>query len=87
MGLYADHILPRCIDFALSRPAVLEMRARVTRGLAGRVLEIGFGSGLNLAYYPREVAQLYALDPGRAARTLSAARCAASGLVADANAK
>ena len=77
MGLYTDHILPRCIDFALSRPPILELRARVTRGLAGRVLEVGFGSGLNLPYYPRAVTEILALDPAPAAQPLSAARRAA----------
>jgi ubiquinone/menaquinone biosynthesis C-methylase UbiE len=77
MSFYSDQILPRCIDFALSRPAVMEMRSRVVQGLHGRVLEIGFGTGLNLAYYPREVTQIYALDPLRTAPKLSAARIAA----------
>src|SRR4051812_12749537 len=76
MSLYSDQILPRCIDFALSRPAIMEMRARVTRELRGRVLEIGFGTGLNLAFYPREVTQIYAADPLRTAPKLSAARIA-----------
>jgi len=80
MGLYTDHILPRCIDFALSRPPILELRARVTQGLAGRVLEVGFGSGLNLPYYPREVTHVWALDPALLAPSLSAARRAASPL-------
>ena len=78
MGFYTDHILPRCVDFALSRPPILELRARVTRGLSGRVLEVGFGSGLNLPYYPPEVTQILALDPSPSALPLSAARRAAS---------
>lgn len=77
MSIYSDQILPRCIDFALSRPEIMKMRARVTEGLRGRVLEIGFGTGLNLASYPREVTQIYALDPLRTAAKLSAARVAA----------
>ena len=74
MGLYTDHILPRCIDFVLSRPPILALRARVTQGLSGKVLEVGFGSGLNLPYYPPEVTGIWALDPAPAAQPLSAAR-------------
>jgi SAM-dependent methyltransferase len=77
MSLYADHILPRCIDFALSRPPILELRARAARELEGRVLEIGFGSGLNLPYYPSAVTQILALDPAPAAQRLSRKRISA----------
>lgn len=76
MSFYADHILPRCIDFALSRPPILELRARATRGLEGRVLEIGFGSGLNLPYYPTTVTRILALDPSGASQRLSQKRIA-----------
>ncbi|MET0386264.1 MAG: class I SAM-dependent methyltransferase [Polyangiales bacterium] len=76
MGFYSDYIVPRCIDFALSRPPILELRERVTHGLKGNVLEIGFGSGLNLAYYPAEVTQVLALDPARFAQKLAKNRIA-----------
>jgi SAM-dependent methyltransferase len=76
-GFYTDHILPRCIDFALSRGPILELRARITLGLQGRVLEIGFGSGLNLAYYPNSVTEILALDPARHAQRRAQPRTAA----------
>jgi hypothetical protein len=48
VGLYGEQILPRAIDLALRGGQFARLRARVAAGLAGQVLEIGFGSGLNI---------------------------------------
>jgi ubiquinone/menaquinone biosynthesis C-methylase UbiE len=77
MSFYEDRILPRCVDWLLSRQPFLEARERITKGLRGDVIEIGFGSGLNLPYYPREVSRIYAIDPSGLARELAAERVAA----------
>ncbi len=76
MGLYSKYILPRIVNWSLSSQDCLEQRQRVTQGLRGNVLEIGFGSGLNLPCYPDEVTKLYAVDPDLTGRKMAAARLA-----------
>ena len=77
MGLYSDHILPRGINWVMSRAEFTAQRLRVVPNLQGRVLEIGFGSGLNLPYYPSATTRIYALDPVTLGRKLAAQRIAA----------
>jgi SAM-dependent methyltransferase len=56
----------------------MERRERVCAGLRGRVLEIGFGSGLNLGCLPHEVTSVVAVEPSDVGWRLSAKRRAAS---------
>src|SRR4051794_41581500 len=63
MGLYGDHVLPRIIDLACGLKALQPQRRRVCEGLAGEVVEIGFGSGLNVPYYPTAVTRVSAVEP------------------------
>ena len=74
MSFYERHILPRAIDFALSRRPILRSRERVVQGLHGSVVEIGFGSGLNLAFIPASVTKIYAVEPSELARKLAQKR-------------
>jgi SAM-dependent methyltransferase len=74
VGLWTDRVVPRIVDRALSTPDVMELRRAVCAGLAGRVLELGFGSGRNLAAYPSEVTSLDAVEPSDLGWELSAAR-------------
>lgn len=78
MGLYRDQILPRVIDKVLADPAIMRHRAETTAGLSGTIVEIGFGSGLNVPVYPPEVTRVYAVDPALVGRRLAAERVAAS---------
>jgi ubiquinone/menaquinone biosynthesis C-methylase UbiE len=78
MGFYSTHIVPRFIDKALGTPAMQEGRDAVAAGLSGTVLEIGFGSGLNIASYPPEIELVYAVEPALTARKIAVPRIAAS---------
>ncbi|HYI38434.1 MAG TPA: class I SAM-dependent methyltransferase [Thermoleophilaceae bacterium] len=63
MGLYGDHVLPRIINVACGLKANDEHRQRACAGLEGEVVEIGFGSGLNIPFYPATVTQVAAVEP------------------------
>ncbi len=78
MGFYADQILPRGIDWVMRGREFSEQRPRATAGLRGDVLELGFGSGLNLPHYPPEVTRILAADPATLGRKLAARRLSAS---------
>jgi ubiquinone/menaquinone biosynthesis C-methylase UbiE len=80
VSFYADRILPRIIDVVLRRGEFSEMRERVAGGLSGDVLEVGFGSGLNVPHYPPEVKRVLAVDPATLGRKLAAERVAESGV-------
>jgi ubiquinone/menaquinone biosynthesis C-methylase UbiE len=78
MGLYEEFILPWCIDWSCGMKALVPERAKVAAGLQGTVLEVGFGSGLNLPVLPAAVTRLLAVDPSRRARGIAKKRIAAA---------
>jgi ubiquinone/menaquinone biosynthesis C-methylase UbiE len=80
MGFYARQVVPRFTDFAMSRRELTPIRARVAASLHGDVLEIGFGSGLNVPHYPPTVTRVRAVDPAIVGRKLAAERVAASSI-------
>jgi ubiquinone/menaquinone biosynthesis C-methylase UbiE len=78
MGWYGDQVLPRIVNCAMRNSAFEQVRARVAARLDGEVLEIGFGSGLNVPHYPRDLTMVRAVDPATTGRRLAAARVARS---------
>lgn len=63
MGFYADHVFPHLMDWTLGTRRFQEQRELALAPAHGQVLEIGFGTGLNLPHYPRAVTSLTALEP------------------------
>lgn len=69
------------MDRVLNTPTVNARRAKVCQGLQGRVLEIGFGTGLNLDHYPAEVTEILVVEPSESAMRLARPREVASAQV------
>jgi len=63
MGLYAERILPRIINNGCGIRSLEPYRERACAGLHGRVVEVGFGSGLNVPFYPNTVKHVTAVEP------------------------
>lgn len=78
MGFYRSQVLPRLVDRALGTPDMGSWRAEAVAGLHGRVVEIGFGSGLNVEHYPAEVVAVLAVEPAALAMKLARKRIAGS---------
>lgn len=78
MGFYEGEVVPRLLQLVMSRRELTPIRARVAASLDGDVLEVGFGSGLNVPHYPAAVTQVRAVDPATVGRRLAAKRVASS---------
>lgn len=63
MGWWTEHVVPHLADRSLSTGPVMRLRGEAVTGLGGRVLEIGFGSGRNVALYPDAVESVDAVEP------------------------
>jgi ubiquinone/menaquinone biosynthesis C-methylase UbiE len=63
MGLYASHIFPMLCDWSMRNPRIERLRSETLSQVEGEILEIGFGTGLNLEHYPEQVRHLTAIDP------------------------
>jgi ubiquinone/menaquinone biosynthesis C-methylase UbiE len=63
MSFYRHHIFPHVLELATRSRSLHKPRRRTLAGASGRILEIGFGTAANLAFYPPHVTRIEALDP------------------------
>lgn len=68
MDFYAEQIFPRLMDWMMSRETFQKLRADLLKDAHGTVLEIGYGTGLNLPHYPIGVTSVALVDPARLLR-------------------
>ena len=78
MSFYENRILPYMLNVFMNTEGTREERQRLLARVNGAVLEVGFGSGLNLPYYPETVTKVVGVDPSRTSAHLARKRIAAA---------
>jgi ubiquinone/menaquinone biosynthesis C-methylase UbiE len=78
MGFYDDWVLPRLMNMMMGMPYMPPERRKALAGVSGDVLEVGFGAGHNLPYYPQAVKRVVAVDPSAESAKLARERIAAA---------
>ena len=80
MGAYNDRILPKILNASCGSKRLDPLRRRVCAGLAGDVVEIGFGSGLNIPFYPAAITSVAAVEPSDVSWKLAGVRLRATNI-------
>ncbi|MFD3263420.1 class I SAM-dependent methyltransferase [Phenylobacterium ferrooxidans] len=83
-SFYSRKILPGLLTCACSSPPMMKQRAKIVPRASGRVLELGIGMGLNLAFYnPAAVTTVVGVDPSPELLALAEAAPRAPGLAVE----
>jgi len=83
VGFYSEVIFPRLCDLLMDRPFLAKQRQRLLATVHGEVLEVGFGTGLNLPHYPAPVRRITTVDPSAGMHRLAQRRVRKSGIEVD----
>lgn len=78
MGVYSRLIFPRLLELSMQGASMTEYRRQLLSGVTGDVLEIGFGTGLNLPHYSADVTSLTTIDPNEGMGAIARKRIAES---------
>jgi SAM-dependent methyltransferase len=83
-SFYERHLLPRLIACGCGSKPIRYQRRKIVPRARGRVLELGIGGGLNLAFYdPSKVASVTGVDPSEALRRRALAAPRPEGLTVE----
>jgi ubiquinone/menaquinone biosynthesis C-methylase UbiE len=83
VGFYSRVIFPRLCNLLLDRPFVAYHRRELLAQISGDVLEVGFGTGLNLAHYRASVRRITTVDPNAGMNRLAQKRVRRSKIEVD----
>ena len=83
MGFYSRVIFPRLCNFALNNSFVAKHRQELLANIDGDILEIGFGTGLNLPCYPERIRKITVVDPNVGMHRLAQKRIKQTGIEVD----
>ncbi|MEL6353960.1 MAG: class I SAM-dependent methyltransferase [Cyanobacteria bacterium J06627_28] len=78
MGLYSQLIFPRLLELTMASESMTDYRKQLLREVSGDVLEIGFGTGLNLPHYSDAVTSLTTVEPNEGMSAIAQKRIDAS---------
>lgn len=80
MGIYSRLIFPRLLELSMSSESMTNYRQQLLSEVSGDVLEIGFGTGLNLPHYSPAVTSLTTVDPNEGMGAIAQNRIEASAI-------
>lgn len=83
MGFYSNLVIPYCIDLSMSGSNLQQYRQEMLKDISGEILEIGFGTGLNLPHYPEQVTKITTVEPNLGMQKLARSRIKQSQITVD----
>jgi len=74
MGFYSRYVFPKLLRFFCSRSPLAKHRKALLAKVKGEILEIGFGTGLNLPHYPPGITKITTVDVNKEMHRLARER-------------